>query len=55
MACVASPGKAFTSITPVVTTRVLARAWGVLPLLLWWALSVLRGLLPVAVALLSSR
>lgn len=50
-----SPSKAVTSMTPVAGVRLLARAGGVFPLLLWWAFSVMRGVLPVVMSWLVSR
>lgn len=49
------PAKAFWSLTPVASARVLARAVGVLTLALWWAFSVVMGLLPATMAWLGSR
>ncbi|CAM9090944.1 unnamed protein product [Ectocarpus sp. 4 AP-2014] len=50
-----SPSKAVTSMTPVAGVRLLARAGGGFPLLLWWAFSVMRGVLPVVMSWLVSR
>lgn len=50
-----SPSKAVTSMTPVAGVRLLARAGGLFPLLLWWAFSVTRGVLPVVMSWLVSR
>lgn len=52
---VTSPSRAVTSMTPVGGVRLLARAGGLFPLLLWWAFSVTRGVLPVVMSWLVSR
>lgn len=52
---VTSPSRAVTSMTPVAGMRLLVRAGGLFPLLLWWAFSVARGVLPVVMSYLVSR
>lgn len=50
-----SPSRAVASMAPVGAARLLARAGGALPLLLWWAFTVARGVLPVLMSWLVSR
>lgn len=51
----ALPSKVISSSTPVGTVRLLARVGGIFPLLLWWAFSVSRGVLPAVMAWLVSE
>lgn len=52
---VKSPSRAVASMTPVAGARLLTRAGGLFSLLLWWAFSVTRGVLPAVMSWQVSR
>lgn len=50
-----SPSRAVASMAPVGAARLLARSGGGFPLVLWWAFTVARGVLPVLMSWLVFR